>query len=411
MNLNLGSSSEEESSSSSPEPQASNGQKKRGRPQSTPLEPYKDEIVKLFVEEDQPIIEIARRLNVDHGLDISERTISRRLTQWKIPRKKNRTAASVELQERIIHHYNLNLNDDQMARALLAEGYEIKPRNLARLRHKLGMRRRAKYPEFREYSDEEMEDDAPAEIAAQLGASAPPKASPRKPRKRVKKVPPNAALIPKVTAFVQEYMSKYDGSHDFNHIKRVVGLAHKIYAEIIKAEEESGLFEKESELDLHVITLAALLHDVGDKKYLKPGQNGETLVLATLLGFQAPEDLALKVQRIVLAVSYSSEIKDRGHVETMISKYPELAIVQDADRLDAIGAVGIGRTFTFGGAKNAKDMGMTIQHFDDKLVKIESMMKTAPGKRMARVRTERLKVFKSWWEEELVDAEGTLRKK
>merc|ERR1712225_97254 len=112
-----------------------------------------------------------------------------------------------------------------------------------------------------------------------------------------------------------------------------------------------------------------------------------------------------------LAVSYSSEIKDRGHVETMIGKYPELAIVQDADRLDAIGAVGIGRTFTFGGAKNARDMGETIQHFDDKLVKLESMMKTAPGRRMARERTERLNMFKGWWEDEQREAGGLLRRK
>jgi len=121
------------------------GTKKRGRPQSTPLEPYKDEIVRLFVDEDVPIIEIARRLNLDHGLDISERTISRRLTQWKVPRKKTRTTASVELQERIIYHYNKNLNDDQMARALLAEGYEIKPRNLARLRE-IGNAKKVKIP-------------------------------------------------------------------------------------------------------------------------------------------------------------------------------------------------------------------------------------------------------------------------
>ncbi|CZT09275.1 hypothetical protein WAI453_005704 [Rhynchosporium graminicola] len=404
------SSSEDDSSDTDLNPGTETSKRGRGRPASTVLEPYKDEIVKLFIAEDQPLVEIARRMNEVYGLGVSERTISRRLTQWKIPRKKNRTPVAVNMQERIIYHYNMNLNDDQIARALLAEGYEIKPRNLARLRHKLGMRRRAKYPEYREYSDME-EDEVPTGKAAQEGASSSPKGPPKKPRKRAKKVPPNAALIPKVTTFVQEYMSQYDGSHDFNHIKRVVGLAHKIYAEIIKTEEESGLFDKESDLDLHVVTLAALLHDIGDKKYLLPGQNGETLVLATLLGFGAPEDLALKVQRIVLAVSYSSEIKDRAHVETMISKYPELAIVQDADRLDAIGAVGIGRTFTFGGAKNAEDMGETLQHFDDKLVKIESMMKTAPGKRMARERTERLNVFKSWWKEELADAEGTLRRK
>lgn len=389
-------------SGSEPEPEQDTTTRKRERPQVTALEPFKDEVIRLFTEEDVPIIEIARRMNLEHGLDVSERTISRRLTHWGVPRKRTRTPATQELQDRIAFHYNKNLDDDQIARALLAEGFEITPRNLARLRQKLGMRRRAKHPEFREDSDGEGREGGE-------GVARAPRPSPgHAPRK--KSVPPNAALIPKVTAFVEDYMSKYDGSHDFHHIKRVVGLAHKLYLEITTAEEESGMVEKESTLDLHVITLAALLHDVGDQKYLQPGQTGETLVLATLRGFGAPEDLALTVQRIVLAVSYSSEIKDPGHVEMMVGKYPELAIVQDADRLDAIGAVGIGRTFTYGGAKNAHDMGETIQHFDDKLVRLESMMKTAPGRRLARERTEKLNVFKGWWEEEQAEAEGWLRR-
>ncbi len=214
----------------------------------------------------------------------------------------------------------------------------------------------------------------------------------------------------------RQYMSKYDGSHDFNHIRRVVGLAHLIYTSITsppRPSQSSPLLTAEDipDLDLHVITLAALLHDVGDKKYLEPGQDGNTLVLATLLGFGAPEDLAIKVQRIVLGVSYSSEIKDPTVVRGLIEKYPELAVVQDADRLDAIGAVGIGRTFTFGGAKGAREMGETIRHFEDKLEKLENMMKTEPGKRLARERTKRLSTFRSWWEEEQREAEGLLKRK
>lgn len=207
-------------------------------------------------------------------------------------------------------------------------------------------------------------------------------------------------LIPKVTAFVQQYMSKYDGSHDFNHIKRVVGLAHLIYKRL--TEEAPSHTER---LDLHVITLAALLHDVGDKKYLERGQDSNTLVLDTLLSFGTSVELAVKVQRIVVGVSYSSEIQDPAHVQAMIVKYPELAIVQDADRLDAIGAVGIGRTFTYGGAKSGRAMGETIQHFEEKLEKLEGMMKTTPGKSLARERTDRLKTFKHWWEEEEMESE------
>jgi len=382
--------------------------KKRGRPEVTSLEPFKEEIIRLFSEDNLPIIDIARRLNLDHGLDVSERTISRRLMAWNVPRKKTRITATQDLRDRIVYHYNKNLNDEQIAAALVSEGFDVKARNLARLRQKLGMRRRSKYPEFREYSEEG--DEAPsAQLAAEAGLPLP-----KPPPKKRKKAKPkhNAALIPKVTAFVEKYMSKYDGSHDFNHIRRVVGLAHLIYTEINKSREHSPLFdEDDSDLDLHVITLSALLHDVGDKKYLQPGQDANTLVLATLLSFGAPEDLAIKVQRIVLGVSYSTECKDPAQTRAMIEKYPELAVVQDADRLDAIGAIGIGRTFTFGGAKGAKEMAETIQHFEDKLVKLESMMKTVPGMRMARERTERLKTFKSWWEEEQKEAEGLLRRK
>lgn len=217
----------------------------------------------------------------------------------------------------------------------------------------------------------------------------------------------NATLITKVTAFVEDYMSRYDGSHDFNHIKRVVGLAHRIYQELNSQEEgkkEAPLHAKN--LDYRVITLAALLHDVGDKKYLELGQDGNALVEATLLGFGAEEALAAKVQQIVLGVSYSSEIKDPARVQAMILENPELAVVQDADRLDAIGAVGIGRTFTFGGARGERHMGKTIEHFEDKLVKLEGMMKTAPGRGLARERTERLRTFKRWWEQEQEESVG-----
>ncbi|TVY47922.1 Uncharacterized protein LOCC1_G001624, partial [Lachnellula occidentalis] len=395
------------SMSPSPESSPAPSPRKRGRPQLTPLEPYRDHIIDQF-KNDVPIIDIARRLNLEHGLDVSERTISRRLTAWDVPRKKLRTPSSQELRDRVIYHYNKNLNDEQIAAELLGEGFEIKSRSLARLRQKLGLRRRSKYPEFREYS--ESEDEAPsAHLESEAGQS---KTPPAKKRKKAAKPKFSSALIPKVTAFVEKYMSKYDGSHDFNHIRRVVGLAHLIYTEMIKEREESlPLFDETPDLDLHIVTLSALLHDVGDKKYLEPGQDGNTLVLATLLGFGAPEELAIKVQRIVLGVSYSGEIKDPAQTMGLIQRYPELAIVQDADRLDAIGAVGIGRTFTFGGAKGARHMGETIQHFEDKLEKLEGMMKTNPGRRIAKERTERLKTFKGWWEEEQKDAEGLLRKK
>ena len=74
--------------------------------------------------------------------------------------------------------------------------------------------------------------------------------------------------------------------------------------------------------------------------------------------------------------------------------------MQDADRLDALGAIGVGRTFTYGGAKG-RGLADTIRHFEEKLVKLEGMMKTGEGKRMARVRSERISMFMQWWGEEM----------
>ncbi|KEZ38630.1 Uncharacterized protein SAPIO_CDS10632 [Scedosporium apiospermum] len=198
------------------------------------------------------------------------------------------------------------------------------------------------------------------------------------------------SLIPKVTDYVRTYMSNYDGSHDFNHIKRVVHLA-----KIIQSTESSP----ENPTDVSVVTLSALLHDVGDKKYLREGENPETMVREVLLRFGADEELGDRVQAICLGVSYSSEVKDPERVKRLIAIYPELAIVQDADRLDAIGAVGIGRTFAFGGAKG-RTLGDTLDHFDEKLLLLEGMMKTETGRKLAKERAERLRTFASWWEDE-----------
>lgn len=74
--------------------------------------------------------------------------------------------------------------------------------------------------------------------------------------------------------------------------------------------------------------------------------------------------------------------------------------MQDADRLDALGAVGIGRAFAYGGAKG-RGMRETMGHFEEKLGRLEGMMKTGEGRRMARERSERVAVFRGWWGEEM----------
>lgn len=200
--------------------------------------------------------------------------------------------------------------------------------------------------------------------------------------------PAGDELVAKATDYVRAYMARYDGSHDFSHIERVVALAHHIHDRTPAPAASRQL-----------VTLAALLHDVGDGKYLRPGEDGARLVRDVLLALGAAPALAEQVQAICLGVSYSAEARDPARVRALVARHPELAVVQDADRLDALGAVGIGRAFAFGGARG-RDLASTVDHFADKLVRLEGMMKTDEGRRLARVRTERIEAMQRWWRDE-----------
>lgn len=189
-------------------------------------------------------------------------------------------------------------------------------------------------------------------------------------------------------------MSQYDNSHDYQHILRVVSNANRILQDELKTDPSASY-------DITSLFLAALLHDVGDHKYAKPSEDVENQIRTVLLERGASADLAAKVQTIVKHVSYTNEVRNPQSVVDVLAQYPELAIVQDADRLDAIGAVGIGRCFSFGAAKFPDQaMGRAIEHFEEKLFKLEGMMKTEAGKRMAKRRTEVLREFAMEWREE-----------
>lgn len=194
--------------------------------------------------------------------------------------------------------------------------------------------------------------------------------------------------------YVEEYMGRFDPSHDFNHVRRVLALAKHILAAEVKDNPQKTL-------DSQAVILGALLHDVGDRKYVKVGENAAQMVSDVLSKNACPPRLVAKVSLIVDNVSYTNEIKRPQLVKAIVSAHPELAVVQDADRLDAIGAIGIGRVFAYGAAK-APDRGMqgSVDHFTEKLEKLEAMMKTETGRLLAQERTQRLRDFRQWWEEE-----------
>ncbi|KAL9104888.1 MAG: hypothetical protein Q9163_000205 [Psora crenata] len=121
---------------------------------------------------------------------------------------------------------------------------------------------------------------------------------------------------------------------------------------------------------------------------------------AHLKTLKTPPHLIHILCTIIPCVSYSYSSQHPDIIHETIQRQPVLAILQDADRLDALGAIGIARAFTFGGARG-RSLDDTLRHFHEKLEKLEAGMWTTEGKRLARARTERLAVFQSMWDEEV----------
>jgi uncharacterized protein len=186
--------------------------------------------------------------------------------------------------------------------------------------------------------------------------------------------------------FVKEKLEGAEAGHDWFHIERVWKLSKKI------AEQEGG--------NLEVIELSALLHDIADPKF----HNGdETLALKISKDFLEEIHVNAKLIEQVLFVIKNISFKNRA--EAPENPPLELQIVQDADRLDAIGAIGIARTFNFGGFKNnlmyhpeikpnlgmnkeeyKKSNGTTINHFYEKLLLLKDLMNTETAKKIASER-------------------------
>ncbi|KAM0790062.1 hypothetical protein ACM66B_005390 [Microbotryomycetes sp. NB124-2] len=233
--------------------------------------------------------------------------------------------------------------------------------------------------------------------------------------------------------------ARFDPSHDFYHVRRVTLLALSI-AHSLANPSTSG---KPRHVDLLVVQLAALAHDMLDKKYLPKDRSGSPPTAKSHLarlykGFEhvITEQQQDLVARIVDNVSYSKEVKRiaEGKQTQWHETCLELHCVQDADKLDAIGAMGVMRCSAYSGVTNrplhippttSSTSGLlrpssldatdetvatdsAIDHFDDKLFKLEGMMKTQRGKELARQRTEFMRVFVEQTEREWRDIEQGL---
>lgn len=200
-------------------------------------------------------------------------------------------------------------------------------------------------------------------------------------------------LIDKTILFVKATLAQAEGGHDWFHIERVYKNA------LLIAESEK--------CDMEIVQLGALLHDIADSKF----HNGdESIGPKTARAFLESEKVEPTIIDHVIAIIENISFKG-GKVERQFSSI-ELDIVQDADRLDAIGAIGIARTFNYGGFKNralynpeiAPNLTMTkdeyknneaptINHFYEKLLLLKDKMNTQTGKQIAQDRHRYMEDF------------------
>lgn len=193
-------------------------------------------------------------------------------------------------------------------------------------------------------------------------------------------------IISKTIEFVQLTLADAEAGHDWFHIERVYKTAQTI-----------NTIEKGDEL---IVALAALLHDIADSKFNNGDEEiGPQKAGDFLKSINVDPEIIFQVQQIIRNLSYKASLG------TLTFSSKELDIVQDADRLDAIGAIGIARAFTYGGYKNRvlynpaikPNLNMskeeyknttapTINHFYEKLLLLKDLMKTQTGRQMAEKR-------------------------
>ncbi len=200
-------------------------------------------------------------------------------------------------------------------------------------------------------------------------------------------------VIAKTVDFVKESLHDAEGGHDWFHIERVF--------------KNAQLISKQENVDQTVVSLGALLHDIADSKFHDGDESVGPRIARTFL-----ENLNVQSNTIEHVIKIIENISFKGGNVDQKFKSLELDVVQDADRLDAIGAMGIARCFNYGGFKNraiynpeiAPNLHMTkeeyknsnaptINHFYEKLLLLKDRMNTKTGKKIAEQRHDFMEQF------------------
>lgn len=194
------------------------------------------------------------------------------------------------------------------------------------------------------------------------------------------------SVIDNTILFVKQKLENAEAGHDWFHIERVF--------------KNALLIAQHEECDIEIVKLGALLHDIADSKF---NDGDETIGPRIAREFLESQKIAEPKIQHVVAIIENISFKGGNFEKKFNSK--ELEIVQDADRLDAIGAIGIARTFNYGGFKNRQlynpnippkinmskeeyknSVAPTLNHFYEKLLLLKDKMNTKTGKELAKDR-------------------------
>ena len=204
-------------------------------------------------------------------------------------------------------------------------------------------------------------------------------------------------IINQTIQFVKSNLQGAEGGHDWFHILRVFNNAK--------------LIAKGESVDNFIVELGALLHDIADAKFYNGDESiGPKKARKFLEDIEVDESIIQHIENIILNISYKNSLSKNNSKQKFTSK--ELEVIQDADRLDAIGAIGIARAFNYGGFKNReiynpeiqpninqnketykKSTAPTINHFYEKLLLLKDKMNTKTGWRLATERHKFMELY------------------
>ena len=200
-------------------------------------------------------------------------------------------------------------------------------------------------------------------------------------------------IIKSTKLFVQERLGKEGTGHDWWHIERVLNNSR-----LINKSEKSNQF---------IVDLAVLLHDVGDRKVIGKDEDDYSIANDFLKNLKVPENEIRQIMFIIENMSFSKSLNNKKSSAPI-----EFFVVQDADRLDALGAIGIARAFAYGGSKHrplfdptkkAQKINTTknykklesssFHHFEEKLFLLKDLMNTKTAKKIAQKRHVYMKKY------------------